>query len=112
LYAEIGHELERRGCDSVSQRTVVSGWRKLALLGASLAQVLESRSALEEPALSEARFLIDAVARAAGHADVVPQEKGLAARIEDRVAWLVALFERLERDERSVSLPMRAGAID
>ena len=32
LYAEIGHELERLGCDSVSQRAVVPAGRKAQLL--------------------------------------------------------------------------------
>jgi 15-cis-phytoene synthase len=32
LYAEIGHELRRRGCDSVTVRTVVPTWRKLVIL--------------------------------------------------------------------------------
>jgi phytoene synthase len=113
LYAEIGHELERRGCDSVSQRTVVSGWRKLALLGASLAQVLDGGTALEEPALSQTRFLVDAVSQAgAAPTAMLKEEKGLAARIEDRVAWLIALFERLERNERAMAVAMRASAID
>ena len=36
VYAEIGREIERRGCDSLSHRAVVSKQRKLALMALSM----------------------------------------------------------------------------
>ena len=96
LYAEIGHELRRRGCDSVSARTVVPGRRKV--------RVLAGRAGLRRPAaafgapreLPEAEFLLRLFPSVTG-TPAVAAPRG----IEHRVAWVVDLFERLERAERS-----------
>jgi phytoene synthase len=64
MYAEIGHELARRGFDSVTQRTVVPWPRKARIVADAL---LLSR----RPAFG------------------------------DRVVWLLQLFEKLERFDRS-----------
>jgi phytoene synthase len=64
MYAEIGHELARRGFDSVSQRTVVPWPRKARILADAL--LLSRRPA-----------------------------------VGDRVVWLLELFEKLERFDRS-----------
>ena len=65
IYAEIGREIERRHYDSVSQRAVVSGRRKLGLLGTSLCKAVIGRRRDEAPPLDETRFLLDAVAQRA-----------------------------------------------
>ncbi len=62
IYAEIGHQLARDGFDSVSRRTVVPGRRKLQLLRAALRRAGTTRDRDTAPPLSEARFLIDAIA--------------------------------------------------
>ena len=93
LYAEIGHEVLRNGCDSVSQRAVVSSRRKLALLTRAVAGHFSAPSASDEPALPEAQFLIDAVLRAAGQPEAYP--RGMEARVQ----WLVELFTRLEKQQ-------------
>ncbi len=93
LYAEIGRELERRGLDSVNQRAVVSGRRKVQLLssvGPTLASVPKDDSA---PALPQAQYLIDAVA-------AMPDAEPYPGRLEGQVAWVLELFERMERSER------------
>ena len=100
LYAEIGREVERRGCDSVSQRAVVSGARKARLLARSLAAALPSAGIADE-AVPQAQFLVDAVAATRRAA---PARSRLALRplaaIDDRAEWLIGLFERLEaRDQ-------------
>jgi 15-cis-phytoene synthase len=97
LYAEIGHELRRHELDSVSRRTVVPLTRKATLLARAL-RATEAASPEAAPAvLEEARFLIDAVvAEPPGAANLV----GAPANLEDRVEWLVNLFERLERRDR------------
>jgi phytoene synthase len=64
MYAEIGHELARRGFDSITRRTVVPWPRKTKILADAL---LLSR----RPAFG------------------------------DRVVWLLELFEKLERFDRS-----------
>ncbi len=61
IYAEIGREIERRHYDSVSQRAVVSGRRKLRLLGSALRKAAVQRQKDHAPTLDETRFLLDAV---------------------------------------------------
>ena len=62
IYCDIGHQLRRRGLDSISRRTVVSRGRKLALvLTASLELVRPPRPPNRDPPLPECQFLLDAV---------------------------------------------------
>lgn len=97
LYAEIGREVERRDLDSVTARAVVSGRRKLQVLGGLLAR-LEMRW---KPAdrlrariapLEQTRFLIEAVATTPLRAP-----RPALKPVEARVAWMVDLFSKLER---------------
>lgn len=97
LYAEIGREVERRGLDSVSQRAVVSTNRKIQRSVAVLVSALATRPCDPSPPLEAVRFLVDAVV-----AQPLPArspEPSRRERVEERVAWLVDLFERLERRE-------------
>jgi 15-cis-phytoene synthase len=95
LYAEIGQEVRRRGLDSVTQRAVVPVPRKLALLGPILAAALGTPSARAMPPLPETRFLVESIVRQPRPARPSP------AGIGDRVVWVLDLFERLERQDRS-----------
>jgi phytoene synthase len=61
IYAEIGREIERRHYDSVSQRAVVSGRRKLHLLGIAVRKAVTGRHHEYAPPLDETRFLLDAL---------------------------------------------------
>jgi 15-cis-phytoene synthase len=61
LYAEIGHELARRGYDSVSQRAVVPAAKKLRLLSRAVAAAPIKRSGKAAAAVDEAGFLVAAV---------------------------------------------------
>jgi phytoene synthase len=101
LYAEIGREVERRGLDSISQRAVVSGRRKLAVLGRTLALSQTEWSPAcklaTAPQLEETRFLVEAVA-AMPLCDTVRPAK--LSVIEDRVVWVIDLFARLERRDQ------------
>jgi phytoene synthase len=63
IYREIGHELARRGLDSVSQRTVVGTKRKVNLLGEALWTTARRRSISNVPPLEETRFLVEAAVR-------------------------------------------------
>ena len=63
IYAEIGREIERRHYDSVSQRAVVSGRRKLRLLGSAVRKAAVNRKKDDAPTLDETRFLLDAVSQ-------------------------------------------------
>ncbi len=102
LYAEIGHELERRGLDSVSVRTVVPWQQKTRLVGEALLGGGGRGAPVDRAALREARFLIDSLRVEEGEA--APDAPRWRS-IEDRVVWLLDLFERLERRERA----LRAG---
>lgn len=102
LYAEIGRELERQGLDSVATRAVVSTRRKLAVLGQTAALMRTDwapaqRLGFQTPQLEETRFLIDAVAATPERAvEAHPKPRS----IEDRVVWVIDLFERLERRDQ------------
>jgi phytoene synthase len=94
LYAAIGHEVARRGFDSVSQRAVVPGSRKAALLARAFAAAAlpgaRPATATADAPLDANRYLIDAVAageRASGAGRAPRPETG-------RVVWMIELFER------------------
>lgn len=91
LYAEIGRQVERRGCDSVTARAVVPGGRKAALVAGAIGATLARGAAPDGPALAQARFIVDSVAALPAPARIA--EPGPMLR-------LLALFERLERVER------------
>ena len=61
LYAEIGHEVARRGLDSVTQRAMVSRARKVWLLAGALLNLIPHQSAQAAPCLPANQFLVDAV---------------------------------------------------
>lgn len=60
IYAAIGHEVARRGLDSVNARARVFAARKAWLLLRSLAQLAPSAPAHALPPLAANRFLVDA----------------------------------------------------
>ena len=126
VYAEIGREVERAGCDSVSQRAVVSTHRKLAMVArASLAalklphrMLLDDGELLPLPAI---QFLVDAAAAAPAEpesalvAGPAPHARGAApspalvpalvpapapASRDGRLAWTLSLFERQQQRHR------------
>jgi phytoene synthase len=117
LYAEIGHEVARHGLNSVDRRAVVPVGRKAWLLGQALLPARPRRPVPIEPALAATRFLVEAVAPT-GVATSVPEAPasgatpvplGVSAPVQsarprrgfdDQVAWVVELFERLERRDR------------
>ena len=63
LYAEIGHEVARRGGDSVSQRAVVPGSRKAWLLLRAVLDRPGKGVGRPAPALPATRHLVDAALR-------------------------------------------------
>lgn len=114
IYAEIGREVERRGCDAVSSRATVSARRKLRLLAAALRQSIRSVPRESVSPCEETRFLVDALEAVAslpkrGTARLSRPEFG--STLNDRVNWLIDLFERLERQDvgRQQALAMSEG---
>ncbi len=104
LYAEIGHEVARRGLDSVAQRARVSAKRKAWLLLRALVQVAPAASPQPLPPLAANRFLVDAAVAMAAPA-VAPASRPRS--VADRVVWTAELFARLEQRDR---LMARGGA--
>lgn len=100
LYAGIGEQVERTGLDSVSRRAVVPAPRKAALVMRAMGAALVHMQCRPTPPVSSAAYIV----RAAAAAPPLPRQLSLLAQFwqdfDDRVAWLVALFERLERRER------------
>lgn len=101
LYAEIGHEVGRRGAQALDQRTVVAPGRKAQLLPLALLATLRSRELEPIPPLAETRFLVEAVG---AHPAPVPSPARQTARrpatLEERLIWVLNLFERLEERDR------------
>ncbi len=90
LYAEIGREVERNCCNSLTTRAVVPASRKLARLGNALAACLAAAPRTGLPPLPAAQFLVDAVALAGP--PIHPPRT-----LDERAQWLTDLFTRLEK---------------
>ena len=95
LYAGIGHEVERRSCDSVSHRAVVPLGRKARLLTQLLVAAAARPADTDLEPLPEVGFLVDAVVMA-------PQPRSAQQpadwwNVGDRATWVLDLFERVER---------------
>lgn len=95
LYWAIGDEVKRRGLDSVSGRAFVPATRKLVLFGYSLANLLLPVQPIDAHPLAAVRHLVDPAVAAPA-----PDAMG---RLESRIVWVIDLFDRLERRERSTS---------
>ena len=106
LYAEIGREVARHGYDSVRQRAVVPRRRKGRILADAWVAAKRRSPATALGEMPEAAFLLDAFVCAPPAAPAPPdtaRERARWPRIEDRVAWLVTLFDRLERRDRAAA---------
>jgi phytoene synthase len=101
LYAQIGHELRRRGMDAVARRAHVSASRKLALALAAVGAALRANSVLAAAPLEQVRFLLRAVQEAGVPADTQP---AALAPAQSRAEWMLDLFERLQWRDRTAAV--------
>jgi 15-cis-phytoene synthase len=115
VYAEIGHQLQRDGLDSISQRTVVARRRKLALIaratGAAVMAPAEPQRGLEPlPAID---FLVQAanVSLALRNntndtsTNTPAREHKPKRSFDERMAWAADLHVRLvEKDDMQARL--------
>ena len=112
MYAAIGHEVARRGLDSVSARARVPGRRKAWLLVRSVAALAPPVASVPPPPLAANRFLVDAALAALAAQAEGPRPDGqrmtatqpdapVQRGLVDRVVWTAELFARLEQRERS-----------
>ena len=104
LYAEIGREVARLKYDSVNQRAFVPWQRKARILADAVVNAAaRNSSGPAAGALPEAQFLLRAAAFSRSDLPAIPLEsarqRARRPSIEERVVWLVDLFERLERSK-------------
>jgi 15-cis-phytoene synthase len=99
LYAEIGREVERAGCNSVDRRAVVAPLRKGVLMAKAMTALISPATAAAS--LPEANFLVDAVAAAPAMPRRFDDERTRWWDLDRRLVWLIDLFERLERREQA-----------
>jgi phytoene synthase len=104
VYAEIGRMVAENGFDSVSERAVVSSFRKLALIARAVGPCWVRPSDLSAPAVSEVAFLIEAVQAERRRAAPRPLEGATLLRpfrgFTRRTVGVVELFERMtHRDD-------------
>ena len=115
LYAEIGHEVRRRGLDAVTRRARVGALRKAQLMCAALYAAMRPAGELAYAALPETQFLVDAVepraattndgpARASFARDVA-SSGGARAPHQGHAEWLIELFERLQQRDQLARPP-------
>ena len=97
VYAEIGRELEKAGFDSVNQRAVVSGKRKLALLTKASAAILITPAdpTVHMAALPANVFLVEAAMQHGTSAAKFSQPS--RRTFEERAKWTTDLFLRLQQ---------------
>ena len=103
VYAEIGKQLEREGLNSVNHRTVVSTARKLALIAKATAVAVKA-PALPDVPLSPVpaiHYLVDIVSSERQPLDIQKPWTVPSRSFDERVAWVVDLFGRLEQRERA-----------
>jgi phytoene synthase len=101
LYAAIGHEVGRRGGDSVTQRTVVPGSRKLRLLAGALVSGAWTRRGRGHalPPLDAVRWLVEAAVLhdptlASTRSAAQPRTDVPPLNAATRVVWVIELCEQ------------------
>jgi phytoene synthase len=105
MYAAIGHEVARRGLDSVSARARVPGARKAWLLLRAVARLAPPAANRPLPPLTATRSLVDAAMAASPRVDA-PVHRGVG----ERVVWTVELFARLEQRDRQRAAARMSGS--
>jgi len=98
LYAEIGNTVVLNGYDSISQRAVVSRWRKCQILAGLVRNPAAAPEHMLEPCSAENEFLINALPHTEEWQSR-SQPRGFSARSE----WMLELFMVMkERDEMAI----------
>lgn len=122
MYAAIGHEVARRGFDSVQGRARVPASRKVWLLLRAVSPHRQRSALRQAPPLAANRFLVEAALAAQPVSSPkpvdVPGRYGLGAgafgtgfgRVGERVAWTLELFARPEERDRQYANSMRLRA--
>jgi len=106
LYAEIGHEVTRRGLNSMDGRAVVSGRRKAWTLARGLPRLALPPVAVAQGAVPEAAFLLAALG-----APLPPAAQPHRLRLLERMNWVIDLLERMEQRERQIARRRQVAAV-
>jgi 15-cis-phytoene synthase len=100
VYAEIGHQLQREGLDSINHRTVVQRRRKLALIaratGAALLAPAEPQAGLVP--LPAIQFLVSAACSSVSR--VVPLRRGTRLSFDGHMERLTNIHARLAEHDQ------------
>ena len=101
VYAEIGHQLERNGLDSVTRRTVVPRGRKLVLIARATGSALiapagQTQALAPLPAIS---YLVDA-AKAPLVPALQPRRSSVWRSFDERMARLIDIHAHLIEHDR------------
>jgi len=99
IYADIGRVVRKAGCDSVSRRAIVSRRRKLLLLGKAFFAVPHTVRGDAVPTRPATHGLLESIAACGSVASRQPMAPWWQLR--SRALWLIDLFDRLERRNRS-----------
>jgi len=108
LYAGIGHEVARRGLDSVSSRAHVGAARKALLMARALSRSLvpaADAARVKFPPLAANRFLVEAATRGV---PVMPPSR-VRRSVSDRIVWTFELFARVEQRRQGQASAARGG---
>jgi 15-cis-phytoene synthase len=109
LYAAIGHEVARAGCDSVSRRAVVRGAARARLLARAVANLAPGDELAEAPALAATLGLVRAGASTEGTGAALPPAWW---QWQQRAEATLDLFTRLEqRDQQRRATTTTLGTV-
>ncbi|MBV9748858.1 MAG: phytoene/squalene synthase family protein [Acetobacteraceae bacterium] len=97
LYAEIGHEVARRGCDVISDRAVVSARRKAWVLVSRLPRLTVPCDRPLHDVVPEGAYLLDAIAV---HPCAAPVPWW---RFRQRLELVIELLATMEQRERQIA---------
>ena len=106
LYAAIGHEVERRGLNSIDGRAVVPPRTKARLLARAMCRLAPSAQQLDHPPLGATRYLVEAAIEWSAQAPTLADAPAWW-RLDHRIAGVIELFERLEQRERMMRATVR-----
>jgi phytoene synthase len=101
IYAEIGRQIERHECDSISRRAYVANGRKA--LAVSRALIASIAGVKLMPTIHRAR--IDGLVQATATA---PRHQFLSNVDQSRVARIIGIFEKLEARDRATRAQARS----
>ena len=103
LYAEIGHALLKSGGNSVDTRAYIGMAGKARLVLRTPQWVALNNAGLQESALPECQYLLDAVQQAQAAQSTELQHNSVFRRIHRRLVWILDLFAVLEARQQAAA---------